>query len=127
VTFHTVGGIAACDMIGLLNIQIILFVTVNAFYTKCLELVQGGRGMAFPATHCTVGSQQRKPRLLVKGRDILDEPCGRCVASFAIFSQCLVVQIGMTIQAFPSFVLKYQRLMTIFAVSNPVLAHQPEL
>jgi hypothetical protein len=82
--------------------------------------------MAFPATHCTVGSQQRKPRLLVKGRDILDEPCGRCVASFAIFSQCLVVQIGMTIQAFPSFVLKYQRLMTIFAVSNPVLAHQPE-
>jgi hypothetical protein len=67
---------------------------------------------------------QWKPALLMDLGDVLDDPGAGCMASPAIGADSLVVHVGMTVQACSPGLGKHQRLMTLPAGRDLMLARE---
>ena len=102
VAFETVFGIIRRDMVWVGSCVIILLVTIDAFNAKRTKQQEICRCifMAGIAIGRTVRTDQREPASLVDLGDVVDDPGSRCVAPFAIHADRLVVDVGMTGDAF---------------------------
>jgi len=77
-------------------------------------------------TDCLVYTNKRKPGLLMKGCHIRDDPGLGSVTFFTILSQCLLVNVGVTLKTASSAILKGQFHMTFPAIYELMLTKQFE-
>lgn len=83
--------------------------------------------MAIIAVGGGMGPDKRKPALLVKFSNVIDDPGGRCMATGTIWSDGLIVHIGMTVNAFCACLCKFKRSVAHFAAYGRVLSGKRKL
>ena len=75
--------------------------TVDTLNSKRIKPPQGTRFMAGRAVTDLMGSRERKPALLMNRTDVFYNPGFRGMTSGAIRTQGILMQVTVTINAFP--------------------------
>ena len=105
---------------------VIRCMAVIAKHTLGFPAELGGGGMALAALGGKMRTYQGEPALLMDLGDVFNDPGTGRMASPAIGAHCLVVHVGMAVQASSPGLRKYQRLMAFPAGRYLMLACKRE-
>ncbi|HAX95227.1 MAG TPA: hypothetical protein DCY35_01690 [Prolixibacteraceae bacterium] len=100
--------------------------TINTFDAHWLKFKQGRRLMALLAIGFVMSTNQWESAQLVNLRNIMNQPGIWVVAPVTIESDCIIVQIGMTIDTTGFGIAEHEGYVTCPAISIQVLTVKDE-
>lgn len=120
VAFEAILRKPRLGMVGVGGVFEILEVATTAIIAQTVEAQRGFAGMALVATHGKVYAGERKTIILMQFCHIVNYPVIGRMAAGTVIAHCLLMDVGMAGDTIGAGLLKYQRLVAVFAIDGNV-------